>query len=224
MLAGHAFALSVMMYSLPSHVLYAANILLPSHFAMRLSSLSLSHRSPQSSLLNLFSASLTSSSNKVLREIALYTHSVMYKLCCLMCRSPSFLVKALSHMRQEISRAFVESKKRHKAGIVLPSLCRSSVIRFRVCGLTGYGIEAAPGPALHGVELPLLFLRELLVGYEFFHMLSPLLKCPSDIIAKRSRDVKSHYLPSSILLCFSSYCSMQSRMRIRIWLLAERPS
>ena len=29
MLAGHAFALSVMMYSLPSHVLSAANILPP---------------------------------------------------------------------------------------------------------------------------------------------------------------------------------------------------
>ena len=81
-------------------------------------------------------------------------------------------------------QSFFESKKRHKAGIVFPSLCRSSVIRFRVCGLAGYGIEAAPGHALHGVELPLLFLRELLVGYEFFHMLSPLLKCPSDIIAK----------------------------------------
>lgn len=121
-------------------------------------------------------------------------------------------------------QSFFESKKRHKDGKTIPALCRSSVIRFRVCALAGYGIEAAPGHALHGVELPLLFLRELLVGYEFFHMLSPLLKCPSDIIAKAERVVKSHYLPSSILLCFSSYCSMQSRMRIRIWLLAERPS
>ena len=69
-------------------------------------------------------------------------------------------------------------------------MCRSSVIRFRVLGLAGYGVEAAPGSALHRVELTLLFLRELLVGYEFFHMLSPLLKCPSDIIAKAERVVK----------------------------------
>ena len=73
-------------------------------------------------------------------------------------------------------------------------MCRSSVIRFRVLGLAGYGVEAAPGSALHRVELTLLFLRELLVGYEFFHMLSPLLKCPSDIIAKAERGVKSHYV------------------------------
>ncbi len=57
---------------------------------------------------------------------------------------------------------------RHGIGIVLPVPCRFAVIGFGARRFAGHRVDG-PGPAAGGVQLPLLLLRELLVGDEFFH-------------------------------------------------------
>ena len=62
------------------------------------------------------------------------------------------------------------NKKRHRIGkSFLPILCPLSVVSFAVLGLSGDGIDPAPGGALGGIHFALFLLGKLLVGNEFFH-------------------------------------------------------
>ena len=50
-----------------------------------------------------------------------------------------------------------------------PILRPLSVVGLAVCGLSGDGIQLAPGLPSGLINLALLFFRELFVGNEFFH-------------------------------------------------------
>lgn len=70
--------------------------------------------------------------------------------------------------------------------IVLPFLCFFSVIGLGICAFTGHGVKALPCAALFKIELPLLFLGKLFVGYKFFHTNSPLI----DLLYYTAKDRK----------------------------------
>ena len=51
----------------------------------------------------------------------------------------------------------------------LPVLRLLSVVSLAVCGLSGNGVQHAPGLPPGLIDLAFLFFRELLVGNEIFH-------------------------------------------------------
>ena len=57
--------------------------------------------------------------------------------------------------------------------IISPFLCFSSVVCLGVFALACDGVYALPAAALCGVELTLLLLGKLFIGYEFFHIFAP---------------------------------------------------
>ena len=97
--------------------------------------------------------------------------------------------------------------KRRGIGIVLPVPCRFAVIGLRVFRPAGHRVQG-PGAAAGLVQLPPLFLRELLIGNEFFHWLLLSFFFGGSQVFLRSPD--DNYQPSASFLYLLYFSALKA--------------
>ena len=72
--------------------------------------------------------------------------------------------------RNPVKAISIQKSRKHGRGIIMnPLPCFRSVVCFRVCGFSRYGIYSAPGTPALLIQLSLFLFGELLIRNKFLH-------------------------------------------------------